>query len=50
MFIVERRFGWDTHGLPVEHQIDKMLDIKSKDDVMNMGIDKYNAECTKHFP
>ena len=44
---VERRFGWDTHGLPVEHQIDKMLDIKSKDDVMNMGIDKYNAECRK---
>lgn len=42
---VERRFGWDTHGLPIEHEIDKKLEIKSKDDVMNMGIDKYNAEC-----
>lgn len=42
---VERRFGWDTHGLPVEHEIDKKLGITGKDDVMNMGIDKYNQEC-----
>lgn len=42
---VERRFGWDTHGLPVEHEIDKKLGITGKEDVMNMGIDKYNAEC-----
>lgn len=44
-FYVERRFGWDTHGLPVEHEIDKKLGITSKADVMAMGIDKYNAEC-----
>ncbi|TPX34885.1 isoleucine---tRNA ligase [Synchytrium microbalum] len=42
---VERRFGWDCHGLPVEFEIDKKLDIKSAQDVMDMGIDKYNAEC-----
>ncbi|BFZ57160.1 isoleucine--tRNA ligase [Savitreella phatthalungensis] len=42
---VERRFGWDTHGLPVEHEIDKKLGITGKDDVMAMGIGKYNAEC-----
>lgn len=42
---VERRFGWDTHGLPVEHEIDKKLGITGKEDVMAMGIDKYNAEC-----
>ncbi|RIA79525.1 isoleucyl-tRNA synthetase [Glomus cerebriforme] len=42
---VERRFGWDCHGLPVEHEIDKKLNIKGKDDVMAMGIDKYNYEC-----
>lgn len=42
---VTRRFGWDTHGLPVEHQIDKRLGITGKADVMAMGIDKYNAEC-----
>lgn len=42
---VERRFGWDTHGLPVEHEIDKKLGITSKEDVYAMGIDKYNDEC-----
>ena len=42
---VERRFGWDTHGVPIEHEIDKKLNIQSKEDVMKLGIDKYNAEC-----
>ncbi|GES91290.1 isoleucyl-tRNA synthetase [Rhizophagus clarus] len=42
---VERRFGWDCHGLPVEHEIDKTFNIKGKDDVLAMGIDKYNSEC-----
>ncbi|XP_062520478.1 isoleucine--tRNA ligase, cytoplasmic-like [Corticium candelabrum] len=44
---VERRFGWDCHGLPVEYEIDKSLGITSPDDVKKMGIDKYNAECRK---
>ncbi|EDK37959.2 hypothetical protein PGUG_02057 [Meyerozyma guilliermondii ATCC 6260] len=42
---VVRRFGWDTHGLPIEYEIDKKLGITGKHDVMKMGIDKYNAEC-----
>ena len=42
---VERRFGWDTHGLPVENEIDKKLNITCKADVMKIGIDRYNAEC-----
>jgi isoleucyl-tRNA synthetase len=42
---VSRRFGWDTHGLPVEHEIDKRLGITGKADVMAMGIEKYNEEC-----
>ena len=42
---VVRRFGWDTHGLPVEFEIDQKLGIKSKDDVMKMGVAAYNAEC-----
>ena len=42
---VERRFGWDCHGLPVEHEIDKAKGIKSRDDVERMGIDNYNEEC-----
>lgn len=30
---VERRFGWDCHGLPVEHEIDKAFNIKTKQDL-----------------
>ncbi|KAJ4954492.1 hypothetical protein NE237_011275 [Protea cynaroides] len=42
---VTRRFGWDCHGLPVEYEIDTKLGIKSRKDVEEMGIDKYNEEC-----
>lgn len=42
---VERRFGWDTHGLPVEYEIDKKLNINGPADVEKIGIAKYNAEC-----
>ncbi len=44
-FHVERRFGWDTHGLPVEYEIDKKLGIKGPEDVAKMGIAAYNQEC-----
>jgi isoleucyl-tRNA synthetase len=44
---VTRRFGWDCHGLPVEFEIDKKLGIKGKEDVLRMGIDKYNEVTTK---
>lgn len=46
-FHVERRFGWDTHGLPVEYEIDKALGIKGPEDVARMGIEAYNGECRK---
>lgn len=42
---VERRFGWDTHGLPIEHIIDKKLKITCKEDVFAYGLDNYNNEC-----
>ncbi|XP_038711378.1 isoleucine--tRNA ligase, cytoplasmic-like [Tripterygium wilfordii] len=42
---VTRRFGWDCHGLPVENAIDKKLNIKRREEVLTMGIDKYNEEC-----
>jgi isoleucyl-tRNA synthetase len=42
---VERRFGWDTHGIPIEHEIDKKLGISGKDAVMKLGLAKYNEEC-----
>lgn len=42
---VSRRFGWDCHGLPVEYEIDKKLNITGRAMVLEMGVDKYNAEC-----
>ncbi|XP_068763556.1 isoleucine--tRNA ligase, cytoplasmic [Struthio camelus] len=44
-FHVDRRFGWDCHGLPVEYEIDKTLGIKGPEDVAKMGIAEYNAQC-----
>lgn len=44
-FRVSRRFGWDCHGLPVEYEIDKMLNITDRNQVLEMGIDKYNEKC-----
>jgi isoleucyl-tRNA synthetase len=42
---VERRFGWDTHGLPVEMEIEKKLGLNGPEDVRAYGIGKYNEEC-----
>lgn len=42
---MERRFGWDCHGLPVEYEIDKTLGIKGPEDVAKMGIAEYNKQC-----
>lgn len=42
---VERRFGWDCHGLPIEYEIDKSLGISGRRGVEEFGIAKYNAEC-----
>ncbi|XP_078104974.1 isoleucine--tRNA ligase, cytoplasmic [Sander vitreus] len=44
-FHVDRRFGWDCHGLPVEYEIDKTLGIKGPADVAKMGIAEYNKQC-----
>ncbi|MEE9552747.1 MAG: isoleucine--tRNA ligase [candidate division Zixibacteria bacterium] len=46
-FLVERKAGWDTHGLPVELEVEKQLGIKSKNEIEKMGIEKFNAECKK---
>ncbi|GAB2218562.1 hypothetical protein Drorol1_Dr00001789 [Drosera rotundifolia] len=42
---VTRRFGWDCHGLPVEFEIDQKLGIRTRKEVIDMGIGKYNEEC-----
>ncbi|WCJ32832.1 Isoleucine--tRNA ligase cytoplasmic [Euphorbia peplus] len=44
---VNRRFGWDCHGVPVEDAIKKKLNIFTKEDVLKMGIENYNMECRK---
>ncbi|THD19745.1 Isoleucine--trna cytoplasmic [Fasciola hepatica] len=42
---VDRRFGWDCHGLPVEYEVDKECGITSPNDVLEMGIKTYNDKC-----
>ncbi len=42
---VERRFGWDTHGLPAELEAMSQLGIKTKDEILEIGIEAFNAKC-----
>ena len=46
-YYVPRVFGFDTHGLPIEFEIEKSLGIKTREEVLKMGIGKYNEECRK---
>ncbi|MDT9664420.1 isoleucine--tRNA ligase [Rhodococcus qingshengii] len=42
---VERRFGWDCHGLPAELEAEKQLGIKDKAEIEVMGLAKFNEYC-----
>ena len=42
---VERRFGWDCHGLPAELEAEKQLGIKDKSEIDVMGLEKFNEYC-----
>src|SRR5512133_1715146 len=42
---VERRFGWDCHGLPVEYEVEQSLKVSGKRDIEKMGVDKFNETC-----
>ncbi len=44
-FRVKRKAGWDTHGLPVELEIEKKLGLRHKKDIEEYGIDKFNENC-----
>ena len=44
-FYVERRNGWDCHGLPVEFAIEKELGVSGKKQIMEMGLERFNAAC-----
>ena len=42
---VERRFGWDTHGLPAETETEKQLGLKSKKEIDELGVAAFNEAC-----
>src|ERR1700691_4730371 len=42
---VRRKAGWDTHGLPVELEVEKQIGSKNKKDIEAFGIAKFNALC-----
>ena len=42
---VLRKVGWDTHGLPVEVQVEKELGFQGKNDIEKYGIEKFNKKC-----
>ena len=46
-FHVSRRGGWDTHGLPVEIEVEKQLGFNNKQQIEEYGIDKFNELCRK---
>lgn len=42
---VHRKAGWDTHGLPVEIEVEKQLGFKHKDEIVDFGVEKFNKLC-----
>jgi len=42
---VERKWGWDCHGLPIEEKVQKKLDLKSNADIEALGVEKFIEEC-----
>ncbi|MCC7263779.1 MAG: isoleucine--tRNA ligase [Candidatus Latescibacteria bacterium] len=42
---VERRFGWDCHGLPVENEAEQQLGLKSRRDILGYGVGEFNEFC-----
>ena len=47
-FKVDRKVGWDTHGLPTEVNVEKLLGFKDKKDIEEYGVEKFNAECKRN--
>src|SRR3990167_300862 len=44
-FHVERRFGWDCHGLPIEFEMEKTLNLNGSLDIIDYGVAKFNEAC-----
>jgi isoleucyl-tRNA synthetase len=44
-YLVDRKAGWDTHGLPVEIEVEKQLGFSGKKDIEEFGIEPFNKKC-----
>ena len=42
---VDRKWGWDCHGLPIENIVEKEMDLGSKQEILDMGIAEFNTSC-----
>ena len=43
--LVNRKWGWDTHGLPIENLVEKEMRLKSRKDIEALGVNKFNEAC-----
>ena len=48
-YLVERKAGWDTHGLPVELGVEKALGISGKQEIENYGVEQFIQACKRAF-
>ena len=44
-YYIERKWGWDCHGLPIENLVEQELKIKSKKDIEVLGVKEFNNQC-----
>ena len=42
---IERRWGWDCHGLPVENEAEQQLNLKTRGDIITFGVAEFNEHC-----
>ncbi|EPP36491.1 tRNA synthetases class I family protein, partial [Chlamydia psittaci 84-8471/1] len=46
-YYVPRRFGWDCHGVPVEYEVEKSLNLTTPGAIEDFGVARFNEECRK---
>jgi len=44
-FKVDRKFGWDCHGLPIENEVQKRLNLNGTKDILDYGVHNFNEQC-----
>ena len=49
-YMVPRKAGWDTHGLPVELEVEKKLGLDGKDQIEKYGLEPFIKECKESVP